>query len=384
MPYIPTKVDSYKEYIHDFQYFLDKRDREEQILQEDAKDEFFFGSKTCYNRQNILKTSKIPQRVEMLYEKGTVKIALERKRGTAMSNKSHEREPAEANERQLALYKQGVAKIRQRRPRKRGTAMSNKSHEREPAGANERQLALYKQGVAKIRQQRQSAYKSQHQSDPATIKTVKGISRRQQSLYLLGVKKLRERNRKGLVVLSQVPKGNSHYIKGMYQVLPNFVAKMEHPMPFTETLLTEILESCSNKSNTDHTNTPPVISRTIKATGPFSINCLSTDLEFCYKSLHGSAVTSVRGCDKRSFSEVSCDGMDTMLEMDDNQSREKRPTRHLLQHSDIDFQGASGDIEAKYQERGETILRISSRLVVLVVVQKTTKDAREIELCIVV
>jgi hypothetical protein len=172
-------------------------------------------------QEYVLEPNPLPERIETLYQQGSFKIALEKKKDSNM----------------LKEYRH---------------------KERKVVDANERQLALYKQGVAKIRQQRLSSSKShQHESDPTDIhkKTVisKRTIRRQRSLYTLGVKKLRERNRKEVLVINQEEalKGRDNdYYKRLYQHLHSFVAKMENPVPFSETLSTEIEDSLPSRHET--------------------------------------------------------------------------------------------------------------------------------------
>jgi hypothetical protein len=70
---------------------------------------------------------------------------------------------------------------------------------------------------------------------------------------MMGVKKLRERNRQELAVISQeaVPKGDrDYYYRRLHHHLHNFVAEIENPVPFSETLSTEIEDPSNSRHET--------------------------------------------------------------------------------------------------------------------------------------
>jgi hypothetical protein len=284
-----SKIDSYEECIPYFNMFVTKQNNsEEQEKQHDLKNDFYFGRKKFYYDEHencILKTSKLPQRIDALYQKGTFKIALERKQDNSMSRRE-------------SLLERKVGK-----------------------NANERQLALYKQGVAKIRQQIMSSPKYQHKNDPTDptkIRTKTGISkkeikRRQLSLYELGVKKQRERrNRQELTelngqkqeVLGQ-PKGdNNNYYKGLHRLLHNLVSKMDHPIPFSETSSAEIKDSSFSSRHETALN---VVSNGIAG----AISTLALDLPEIY-DLQKSPTTSLTTLRKKKKAVMNISKLCTM------------------------------------------------------------------------
>lgn len=228
-----SKIDLYEECIPYFNKFVTKQNNSEEQKQNDLKDHLFylFGRKKFYyhkHENRILKTSKLPQRIAALYQKGTFKIELERKQDNSMSRReSLERKVGNATERQLALYKQGVAKIRQQ------IMMSSSQHQE---------------------------HKNDSTDPPTNIRTKTGISTKEQikrtrhlSLYELGVKKQRERrNRQEVTELNSqkqevlgLRKGDSNnYSKRPHRLLHNLVSsKMDRPIPFSEKLSTEIKDS---------------------------------------------------------------------------------------------------------------------------------------------
>jgi len=198
-------------------------------------------------RFESVKTSTLPKnRILALHQKGLHDLVKKRQYcllSTATRNEVRTFNIREANDRQLALYHQGVEKIRQRRlvsqlynkKRIAGSSsdiLKNSSifNELKFSLANERQLALYHQGVAKIRQQRLLSSQSKIDSTDNSRKTVifHKINYRQRSLYMLGVRKVRQRNRHESVYSShQVPKSKSSgYYHRLYQLVNKFQAKM--------------------------------------------------------------------------------------------------------------------------------------------------------------
>jgi hypothetical protein len=236
MPFVQSRTQSLEEYLDDANVFLTKQidlaeqkeaDDEDVLPTNGSSHEIsFFNSGRAKGQEYSFfePIQLLPDRIEALYQRGTFKIALKKKQETTPKGNQH-----------------GRNKV---------------------ADANERQLALYQQGVAKIRQQRMCTYNSKQENHPTDLTDVRTktvisdrISRRQRSLYVLGVRKQRAKNRQGIAILNSqqevlIPKGDGNYYRRLYHLLHNLVAKIERPLPLGETLSTEIEESSSSRSET--------------------------------------------------------------------------------------------------------------------------------------
>lgn len=235
MPFVQSRTQSLEECLDDANVFLTKQidlaeqkeaDEEDAPTNDSSHKISFFSRGRAKGQEYFFfdPNQLLPDRIEALYQRGTFKIALKKKQETTPKGSHHG---------------------------------SN-----EVGDANERQLALYKQGVAKIRQQRMSTYNSKQENHPTDLTDIRTktvisdrISRRQRSLYVLGVRKQREKNRQGIAVLNSqqkvlIPKGDGNYYRRLYHLLHSLVAKIERPLPLSETLSTEIEESYSSRSET--------------------------------------------------------------------------------------------------------------------------------------
>lgn len=181
-------------------------------------------------------------------------------------------------ERIATLYQQGRCKIALKKIRdSTAAAASTKDtihdHDLKFRDASDRQMALYEQGVAKIRQQRMSSSSSisRRKNDGSAVICKKADinrnnSSRQISLYIMGVNKLRERKRQEVahqIKNQELSKRDSDYYKRLYQRLHNLVAKIDNPIPFrSETLSTGIEENPSFSYESRHEKAPIDLSAT--------------------------------------------------------------------------------------------------------------------------
>eukprot|EP00557_Chaetoceros_sp_GSL56_P002601 CAMPEP_0176495648 /NCGR_PEP_ID=MMETSP0200_2-20121128/10772_1 /TAXON_ID=947934 /ORGANISM="Chaetoceros sp., Strain GSL56" /LENGTH=545 /DNA_ID=CAMNT_0017893547 /DNA_START=365 /DNA_END=2002 /DNA_ORIENTATION=- len=250
MPSIQRQVRLYDEYLHDVGLFLTKQldlaelrgtRREVGSSSNSSNNKMdhaslvFWGEPTRTRRENNecpLATNHLPERIATLYQQGRCKIALEKIRDSTAAAAA-------------------------------STKDMSHDHDMKFRDASDRQMALYEQGVAKIRQQRMSSSSSisrRENDGPAVIRKKADIfsnrnnySSRQISLYIMGVNKLRERKRQEVahqIKNQELSKCDSDYYKRLYQRLHNLVAKIENPIPLfrSETLSTEIKENPSSPS----------------------------------------------------------------------------------------------------------------------------------------
>lgn len=226
----------------------------------------------------------LPERIFKLYLKGCSKVAKAKQRHQTFQENQREHHILRAapagtkagfgfanNAHQLALYKQGVERIRQQQQQQKTGLLSPKSakqeyrrdrNEHELTGirtrtgrdlyrvstlkdASNRLLALYKQGTEKLLQLRMSScsYNSQHENEPMglvlsssgniVLSSSTRINRRQRSLYIFGVKTLREKNRQHIILneaVSAATSASDYYYKRLYQLLQNYVLAKNNVM----------------------------------------------------------------------------------------------------------------------------------------------------------
>jgi hypothetical protein len=220
----------YEDYFDDVNFLLAKQKRYDQVTFKDEDDSIEQLNALRF-LSNKYSTMKLSERIVTLHQKGSSKIANERQQ-----QQDHQQS------KKKALLLEHV------RP------------------ASNRQLALYNQGVEKIRNQQKgkSSSKSNHQhinnivAHVTYAKTVasRRTDRRQKHLYALGVKKLRQtrQGEESFLTPCKAPnKANNNYYKRLYQQLHSLVAStIDHHTMGASCNSTCFLSSANNSKSLHH------------------------------------------------------------------------------------------------------------------------------------